>query len=291
MTTVLRPLSFSELLDRTFFLYRKNFWLFVGIIALPYLAILATEILGLGLVFAKLTFVGIGVVVAGVIIYLLAIAASQAATVVAVSDVHLGRPATIGGSFRAIKGGFLRIVLVMIGMWIAIAIACIPAGLSFFLIVKSAWAIPLPFLLGIPVIALCIAWSLVIPVAVLEGSWLIGAMSRSFFLTKGSLGRIFLICLIFAFLTAILLIIVQVPMLILVAVLAGMRASVTAILVAQGMSYVISFIASILVAPFFAIGIALIYFDQRVRKEGFDLQLMMATLQPAAQTTPMVGAS
>ncbi len=32
----LRPLSLGELLDRTFFLYRRNFLLFVGIAAIPY---------------------------------------------------------------------------------------------------------------------------------------------------------------------------------------------------------------------------------------------------------------
>ncbi len=32
----LRPLSLGELLDRTFFLYRRNFFLFIGIAAIPY---------------------------------------------------------------------------------------------------------------------------------------------------------------------------------------------------------------------------------------------------------------
>ena len=41
MTASLRPMSLGELLDRTFFLYRKHFLLFVGIIAFPHLAVLA----------------------------------------------------------------------------------------------------------------------------------------------------------------------------------------------------------------------------------------------------------
>ena len=43
MVTVLRPLSTSELLDRTFHLYRNNFLVFVGIAALPQLAVLALQ--------------------------------------------------------------------------------------------------------------------------------------------------------------------------------------------------------------------------------------------------------
>jgi hypothetical protein len=37
----LRPLSLGEILDRTFSLYRNNFVLFIGIAAIPQLAVLA----------------------------------------------------------------------------------------------------------------------------------------------------------------------------------------------------------------------------------------------------------
>jgi len=46
MTTQLRPLSLSELLDRTFQLYRQYFMLFVGIVALPQLVLLAAQLAG-----------------------------------------------------------------------------------------------------------------------------------------------------------------------------------------------------------------------------------------------------
>jgi hypothetical protein len=37
--------------------------------------------------------------------------------------------------------------------------------------------------------------------------------------------------------------------------------------------------------------LSLIYYDQRVRKEGFDLQLMMSTLESGAQNAAAVPAS
>ena len=43
MSGDLRPLSLGELLDRCFFLYRKNFLLFAGIVALPHLVLLAFQ--------------------------------------------------------------------------------------------------------------------------------------------------------------------------------------------------------------------------------------------------------
>ena len=52
MVTVLRPLSTSELLDRTFHLYRNNFVVFAGIAALPQLVVLALQLAFSGLIFA-----------------------------------------------------------------------------------------------------------------------------------------------------------------------------------------------------------------------------------------------
>ncbi|HEV2350884.1 MAG TPA: hypothetical protein VG028_13675 [Terriglobia bacterium] len=40
----LRPLSIGELLDRTFSYYRRNFWLFVGIVAAPQVAMVAVSL-------------------------------------------------------------------------------------------------------------------------------------------------------------------------------------------------------------------------------------------------------
>ena len=108
MTTALRPLSTGELLDRTFSLYRSHFGLFIGIFALPYMVVVAFQLVGL--VFQSsvprfpnllLTFawsVGAG------ILTLVVSAVSQAATVVAVSNLHLDRPASVTDSFSRVKG-------------------------------------------------------------------------------------------------------------------------------------------------------------------------------------------
>jgi len=42
----LRPLTIGELLDRTFFYYRRHFVLFVGIAALPSVILLAFQLVG-----------------------------------------------------------------------------------------------------------------------------------------------------------------------------------------------------------------------------------------------------
>src|SRR5580692_7050793 len=96
----LRPLSLGEILDRTFTIYRRNFLLFIGIIAIPQLMVLAfnlaqTLLKGpsshkvLSTVSATtgvlLTIVGI----AGVVIYVAAYLFAHGGTVYAVSDLYL----------------------------------------------------------------------------------------------------------------------------------------------------------------------------------------------------------
>ena len=50
---------------------------------------------------------------------------------------------------------------------------------------------------------------------------------------------------------------------------------------------VVTFLAQALVAPLATISFSLIYYDERVRKEAFDLQLMMDALDaPVLQGAP-----
>jgi len=258
MTTVLRPMSTSELLDRTFFLYRKHFVLFVGIVAVPYLITLAFQLVSLSVHPRRLGPAGSLWTLIWVCVYLTTLAAAQAGTVVAVSDVHLERPVTIQSALASIKGRLLKITLIMLAVWVGVG-----AGLA---------------LLVVPGIIFALMWSLSIPVAVLEGQGLRGATSRSAALTKGNRGRIFVIGVLFVLLVYIVTLIVQVP--ILMAVGISHHANPRAIPTWYGvLSAVGSFVSNSLVAPLFTIALSLIYYDERVRKEGFDLEFMIASLE------------
>jgi hypothetical protein len=50
------------------------------------------------------------------------------------------------------------------------------------------------------------------------------------------------------------------------------------VLVFMGLAQVGTFIANVLVVPVMTIASAILYYDLRVRKEAFDLQVMMAPL-------------
>lgn len=269
MTTALRPLSTGELLDRTFSLYRNHFMLFVGIFALPRLLVLAIQFMQLvdqkpyartpnvfaSLIwFAAIAFVG-----------LVMASASQAAAVIAVSELHLDRPASVMDSFARVKGHLFGVILISIIVGLGMG-----AGLIAFLV---------------PGILLWIIWSLAVPAKVLENKGALSALSRSVDLVKGDWGRIFVIGLLVFVLSLGVPLLFQVPILFAtyMSAQAGMR---NAVLGWQIASLVASFVAVSLVGAVGTIAFSLVYYDERVRKEAFDLQLMMTTIDAATITSP-----
>ena len=265
MITALRPLSTGELLDRTFSLYRSHFGLFLGIFALPHLVVLGVQFLQLAsqwsyarvpnflaslLWFVTIAFVG-----------LVMAAASQAAAVIAVSDLHLNRPASVWDSFLRVKGHLLGVIGISVIMGLAVG-----AGMVAFLV---------------PGILLAIIWSLSVAAKVLENKGPLAAMSRSVDLTKGDWGRIFVVGLLVVVLSYGVRLLLQAPILmaIYMSAKAGLR---NAVLGWQIASLVAAFIGESLVGAVGTIAFSLVYYDERVRKEAFDLQLMMTSIDASA---------
>ncbi len=102
---------------------------------------------------------------------------------------------------------------------------------------------------------------------------------RSQALTKGSRGRIFVILLLIVALIFVVSLIFQVPLGVVIAI-AGHGDPVRMLALVTTVSSIGTFLSTSLVGPLATIALTLIYYDQRVRKEGFDLQLMMSRLQP-----------
>jgi hypothetical protein len=140
----MRPLSTGEVLDRTFSIYRSRFWLFAGIASVSgavQLVANAFNLLGQHLVMSRYGFrtatasSSVGSLV-GVLLFFLAVSVTQAATVHALSEVYLGREATLGGSLRPAMGlwyRYLGIALWQIwsAIWLGLLLA-VPATVLFF---------------------------------------------------------------------------------------------------------------------------------------------------------------
>ncbi len=261
-TLDLRPLSVGEILDRTFSLYRRNFLLFVGISALPQLLVLALQ-----LVQVILTPTKVGVARPATV-YFIAYLFAQGATVYAVSELYLGRPTTIGQSLSRVRGelGSLFGVIVLNGL---------VTGLCFLLLI-------------IPGIYMACRLCVCIPAALLEDLGPRDSLERSFGLTKDNAGRAFLILLLYIVILYAALFLFNIPFGIGMASAAHDPAMLR---VWTALMQVGNFVATVLVTPVFTIAASIFYFDLRVRKEAFDLQLMMnpqAAGVPAPRATGLI---
>lgn len=294
----LRPLSLGEILDRSFAVYRANFWLFVGIASLSavvqftFNSILLminkgfipnprTQRVGFHFHFG---FQEGGAGISG-LLFFLAAAVTQAATVWALSEVYLGRRTTIGESVRAVIGRWLRFL--GIGLWQAWSMLWLPLLLilpAVFLLAYSAARFGIAgsvtggiliFLaatggLAFGIIAF-LRNSLAVQAAVVEGLTVRKAMRRSKVLAAGAKGRIFVVYLITwcLFLVAGVL---ETPLLMIIG-LGALKGERHVLL--QVAIQCVNFIAHSAVTPVMMIGLSLVYFDQRVRQDGLDLLLML----------------
>jgi hypothetical protein len=278
----LRPLSTGEILDRTFTLYRRNFLLFLGISAIPHVLVLILNLLRVSLTFSSLSLptlrpahaappampsitglaavfiIAMLVLVFSLIAYLL----SQGATVVALSEIYLGRSITIAESFRRVKGELLNLfgVVVLNGLATLAGFIC----------------------LIIPGIYLLCRLIVCVPAALVENIGARDSLERSFDLTRDSAGRAFVILLLYFAVTFAAAGLFAWPFLIIMAVVAQKDPS--QVVLWLQITQVGSFVANVLVTPILTIASAILYYDLRVRKEAFDIQLMM---NPTGRTAPL----
>jgi len=265
----LRPLSLGDILDRTFSLYRRHFLLFIGIAGIPQLLVLVFSLAQTLFSWSTTDIltgtrnVGMGIVV--LIVYLLvavfAYLYSQGGTMLAISELYLGRTTTITESLRNVSGE----VWSLFGLVILSGLAIV-GGL---------------ILLIVPGIYVACRLLVCLPAAVIEKRGPSEALSRSFGLTKDFAGRAVVILVLFVVLTYAASLLFTLPAVIALATRVGGSGMIrfwTAV------SQVGASVGSVLITPILRIATAVFYFDLRVRKEGFDLQFMMDP--NAAQKVP-----
>ena len=310
MDTTLRPMNTAEILDRTFSLYRNRFLLFAGIAMLPPALLLVAQMAQTALTAGALeprsgrgaTFltpvaviVALGTMLVGFIAYFVGLAVAHAATVFAVSAVHLGRETTIRECYSRVKGKYGQVFNVVFSVALRVF------G-SAFILVLAAIAIPMTlmkrgnpaaaivagivFLLAfvgalVLVFVLYARYALAVPACVLENLKARDAIKRSVALTAGSRGRIILVMILVAIITVAVMGVLVFP-----ATLLPLIFKTAPIMMVLSLQHLASFIAGTLTGAITTIALSLIYYDQRVRKEAFDIQLMMASLDEAPPLQP-----
>jgi hypothetical protein len=172
-----------------------------------------------------------------------------AALVRAISDAYLDRPVSPAASLRFAA----RRLPVVLGAWILKALGLVLAYI----------------LLVIPGIYLYAAWSLLIPALVIERLGPVKALGRSRRLVKGRWWPVAGVLLLSWILTAI---VSEAIRALLGAIdgFSGHPALLTGVLILT----LSAAVASIITLPFQAAVITVLYYDLRVRHEGFDLELL-----------------
>ncbi len=319
----LRPLNLGEILDRTAQLYRSNFWLFVGISAVYAGMLLATNLVEIALQewfrlehwTAQLAWLtGIATALQFLLMFLfggIAVAANNRA----VAWVNLGEPATIRGAYASIlprTGRYLWLMSIMAFMlWLPFALVygvylwvvffyarpkglLHPQGASPAVLAANQQA---TMIFGVATIAFLLLavitlgyaavmglrYALAIAACVVEDLKARQALRRSIELSKGSRGRIFVLGLL---VVAIQIGLVLVTQLFFVIVAFKRHGELPAGV--RVLQQLIAFVTNSFIGPMYATGLTLFYYDQRVRKEGYDIEWMM---QAAGMTAGELGAT
>ena len=258
----IRPLSFAEILDRAFRVFRDHFSVLVGISAvlwLPYGAILAVG--------------NTSHVVSGIaqLAFLLLLPVMSVALTAAVANVYLDRPITVGDAYRSIRVILTPIVGTYLLLDLLVILALVPMVMLGFI------GLVIPVMLGsialvIPTIYLTICWSLVAPVMIVEHRFGMTALRRSRQLVTGVWWRTFGILIV-----------------------AGLIATVA--LVLRVFWSFIPVFGQILTAGTYAIAssysrvvLVIYYFDRRCRTEDFDLRFLAEQIRSdTAAASPAIG--
>ena len=316
MAVNLRPLALGEILDRTAQLYRENFILFAGIASVYAGVLLVLNLMQIGMTqslrmfhMARYeTFATLGYVILIFPVIVICSGAAMAANNRAVAWVNLGEPATIRGAYRSILPRLGRYLWIMA---IAMFFAYLPFVViyaAFFLLLfavpgisgaahhQGANADPyagilvlmgaigilvLTFPAMIYAIWMAIRYSLAIPASVVENLKARVAIRRSIDLTRGARGRIFVLGLLIAVIQIGLIGITQLPFIVMTFKDVKQHALLPVwIQIAQQF---VAFLTTSFIGPMYATGLTLFYYDQRIRKEGFDIEWMM---QAAGLTVP-----
>jgi hypothetical protein len=308
MNEPLHPLSLAEILDKTAQLYRSRFLVFVGIGTIPAGTVF---VLAAG-TFAFMAWMGAnsrhGGSVADVFVWVFLLllfviavplglganALGEAAMTDAAAHLFLGETFTIRSTYRtAWKRGWRYLGLytlqglIIFGPPIVVFSLAI-AGLVAVKVAGSGANDNSPLFGGLvfllfAVVGVFLVWMLLrlclaFPASVVEQAAAVHSLRRGTLLSHGTRSRILLLYVLGLILNQVLAWGVTFPVLIAMELIPGLQGPAhaqVAGVIAMFVMYGSFFAVKALTKPIYGIALTLFYFDQRIRKEGFDIEWMM----------------
>jgi len=293
----LRPLGVGDIVDRVFGIYRQRPLMFLAIAAIPYLllvlliAVLTATLAGSALLAlaplltgdvspGTLQFDRFAPILGTLLLFLVLVVIAalgvslvqSASLITAMASRYMGKDATVGAALRL---GLRRAFdLFVMGLVAFLAICAMWVALVIFMAVTQQWW---SFLVGIvggmvATVYLAVSWMVSPAVAVLEDAGPITALSRAWTLSAGNRWRILGLITLLSVLQ-----IVLSSLLSFVLVASFATDQVVQVIVQQA----VNLLATIAWAPVYWGTFAILYYDLRVRREAFDLQLAAEALPRA----------
>jgi len=300
LAPTLKPLGVGDVLDRTFNLYKQRPLLFIALSAIWYLLLVIVFVVLAIAVFASAiasfvrqnptdidpaTLAGaisgfIAFLIVGILVAILLFSAQSASLIRAGALRYLGKEANVGEAFgsgvraspRVFLAGVLAFVLIALFWAAAFIVAALigaitqSGGLTFVAIFLAVCVA----LVG--TFYLTASWLVAPIVIVVEGLGPIAALSRAWGLSSGNRWRIIGIQALLALLNVVLSALISAVFAI------GGQADQGTRIVIQNLA---NFASTIVWAPVEWLAFTVLYYDLRVRKEAFDLQLAAEALPPS----------
>jgi hypothetical protein len=267
----LRPRSPTELVDAAIQLYRREPLQFIVAVGLAYAPfVLLLPFIGFTpTVFedaAANTVTIVGVVALGMVVYLL----SSGMTILLANELYLGRPANLGRALATVGRRFGSLLGAIVAVGIVLMLVALPIGLGAALLGGPIAAIFGVFALMFGEMYLVATFVAVKQTVLIEGISSTAALSRSASLTQSLRGHVLgtmalVILLNFA-----------------LAIAATMVTSMIPSPIVQG---ILQFVVTTVVYPLIGIVQTVLYYDLRIRREGFDIEYLASAFEPPPATT------
>jgi hypothetical protein len=293
-TPELKPLRIGEILDVSIKIYLRNALTFMAMVAIAVLPVMFIGTLALLSIAPDLSgvvteseinaFVGGAIVIA--IIQFIGGLIATGACFKGVGEAYLGKTPRTGESvrFAAKKAHSLLWILFLTLLFIALALFAAALPLALFAQGSDAGAVILGIAFLVVFAYLAVKLSLGIAALLAEGLRGTEAMVRSWGLVTGRWWATFAVLFVAILLIRIVGFIFDLVFDPLITVEPGETiTSLTGLIV---WNQIVGFIVGVLTQPFLSAVVAIAYFDLRVRKEGYDLELLARQIGEAPPTQP-----
>lgn len=282
----LQPLSMAQLLDRAIRLYRNNFLIFVGIVAIAQIPATIVNMIGLWVAPAPefspaATVTDMWLQIAessgfgsnpwvwlGRLVTLLLVQLATAAMTKAVAENYLGHKIGLFDAYRKIgRSGFVLLLATFIGIFFVIALA-----IWWIIVPCLGWftGLGMIFFFGLVVLPL------IAPVVVLERRSAVEALQRAWDLARRRIWWLIGFMLLLGIFGQL---VVTGPAVLSVFIINSVVGSSVDATTATLIQQVIGLLLNLIYLPLQLTCVTLLYFDVRVRTEGFDLALLALSEQ------------